>query len=165
MKRIVLLLVLALAAVYGIARFNLGEAGAMRFMAKMESLMGDGNGAGVCDMFHDDLEVRVVDHSGEETREVVGGKTEFCELTKAAAAGLRELPHSMNVTYTDVSAAQSLTNPWTSQVRYDEHRALTIQGANITLRTVSNDEITLVQTLDGVKLRKVKSEIFKADAA
>jgi hypothetical protein len=164
MKRIVVLLVLALVGVYGTGRFNLGESGAMRFMAKMESLMREGSGADVCDMFHDDLEVEVIDHSGDETREVAGGKTEFCELTKATAAGLRQLPHSMNVNYTEVTAKQSLTSPWTSRVTYDEHRTLTIQGANISLRTVSNDEITLVQTLEGVKLRKVKSEIFKADA-
>jgi hypothetical protein len=164
MKGIIVLLVLALAAVFGIGRFNLGESGAMRFMSKMESLMGAGDGAGVCDLFHDDLEVEVIDHSGEETREVAGGKTEFCELTKATAAGLRELPHSMNVNYTDVTASQSLTSPWTSQVSYDEHRTLTIQGANISLHTISNDEITLVQTFDGVKLLKVKSEVFKADA-
>jgi hypothetical protein len=163
-KRIIVLLGLALAVLIGIGRFNLGESGAMRFMAKMEALMGEGNGAAVCDMFHDDLEVEVIDHSGRETREVVGGKTEFCELTQATAAGLRELPHSMNVNYTEVTASQSLTSPWTSQVSYDEHRTLTIQGANTTLRTVSNDEITLVQTLDGVKLLKVKSEVFKADA-
>jgi hypothetical protein len=164
MKRIIVLLVTGLIAVYGIGRFNLGESGAMRFIAKMESLMGEGYGAEVCDMFHDDLEVEVIDHSGDETREVIGGKSDFCALARETAAGLRMLPHSMSVNYTDVTATQSLTSPWTSAVSYDEHRTLTIQGANISLRTVSNDEITLVQTLKGVKLRKVKSEIFKADA-
>ena len=59
------------------------------------------------------------------------------------------LPHSMSVNYTDVTAKQGLASPWTSEVSYDEHRTLTIQGANVSLRTVSNDEITLVQTLDG----------------
>jgi hypothetical protein len=29
---------------------------------------------------------------------------------------------------------------------------------------VSNDEITLVQTFTGVKLLKLKSQVFKADA-
>jgi hypothetical protein len=164
MKRIIVLLVSGLAAVYGIGRFNLGESGAMRFMAKMESLMDEGDGAAVCDMFHDDLEVEVIDHSGDEAREVIGGKVDFCAITRESAAGLRLLPHSMNVNYTSVSATQSLMSPWTSHVSYDEHRTLTIQGANISLRTVSNDEVTLIQTLKGVKLRKVKSEIFKADA-
>ena len=34
----------------------------------------------------------------------------------------------------------------------------------ITLRTVSNDEITLIHTFRGVKLRKLKSDTYKADA-
>ncbi len=29
---------------------------------------------------------------------------------------------------------------------------------------MSDDEITLVQTFSGVKLRKLKSEVYKADA-
>ena len=164
MKRVIVLLTIGLIAVYGIGRYNLGESGAMRFMADMESHMGAGNGAAVCDMFHDDLEVEVIDHSGEQLQETNGGKKEFCALTRETAAGLRMLPHSMSVNYTDVTAKQGLASPWTSEVSYDEHRTLTIQGANVSLRTVSNDEITLVQTLTGVKLRKVKSEVYKADA-
>jgi hypothetical protein len=164
MKRIIVLLTITLIGVYAIGRYNLGESGAMRFMAEMESNMGAGNGADVCDMFHDELEVEVIDHSGDEVREMSGGKEEFCALTRETAAGLRMLPHAMHVNYTDVTATLSLTSPWTSEVSYDEHRTLTIQGANVSLRTVSNDEITLVQTLKGVKLRKVKSEVFKADA-
>jgi hypothetical protein len=164
MKRILVLVTFAVLGVYGLGRYNLGESGAMRFMAQMESHMGAGSGADVCDMFHEDLEVEVIDHSGDETREMSGGKQEFCALTRETAAGLRVLPHSMQVNYTDVAAKQSLMSPWRSEVTYDEHRTLTIQGANVSLRTVSNDEITLVQTLEGVKLRKVKSEVFKADA-
>ena len=74
------------------------------------------------------------------------------------------LPHSMRVEYTDVEVRQTLTHPWTSEVTYSEHRALSIFGANVVLRTVSNDEITLVNTFSGVKLRKVTSQLFKADA-
>ena len=38
MKQVVVALIPALIAVYGVGRFNPGEAGAMRFMTKMESL-------------------------------------------------------------------------------------------------------------------------------
>ena len=93
-----------------------------------------------------------------------GGKEEFCALTRETAAGLHLLPHSMNVNYTDVNATQNWLHPWTSEVSYHENRSLTIRGANVTLRTVSDDEITLVQTFSGVKLRKLKSEVYKADA-
>ena len=59
--------------------------------------------------------------------------------------------------------SMQLSKPWTSEVSYAEHRTLSIQGANVSLQTVSDDEITLVQTFSGVKLRKVKSEVYKAD--
>ena len=150
-------------AIFGIGRFNLGESGAMRFLTKMESLVSEGNSDEVCAMFHDDLEVDIADHSGEATHNVHAGKQEFCELTRKMVAGLQLLPHSMNVEYTDVTSKQKLTNPWTGHVSYSEHRTLSIPGANVTMQTVSEDQITLVQTFSGVKLRKVKSQVFKAE--
>ncbi len=163
MKKLLALLIVALVAVYGVGRFNLGETGAMRFLAQMESLMSEGKSDEVCAMFHEDLEVDITDHSGESTQTVNGGKAEFCELTRTSIAGLQMLPHSMNVEYTDVDAKQELGKPWSGDVRYSEHRTLRIPGANVTLQTVSEDQITLVQTFSGVKLRKVKSQVFKAE--
>jgi hypothetical protein len=164
MKKFMLLLVLAVLSVYGIGRIKLGESGAMRFLAEMDSLMTQGNGEEVCKMFHDDLEVEILDHSGESLEKVNGGKKEFCELTVATAASLNLLPHSMNVDFTDVEAKQSWLHPWTSEISYLENRSLSIRGTNVTLRTASNDEITLVHTFSGVKLLKLKSEVYKADA-
>jgi hypothetical protein len=164
MKKLVVLLILALIGVYGVGRFNLGEAGAMRFMTNMEMLMSEGKTEEVCAMFHDDLEVDISDHSGESTHTVNGGKKEFCDLTTQVVAGLQMLPHSSNVEYTDIAAKQDLTKPWTGEVSYSEHRTFSIQGAGASILTVSEDEITLVQTFSGVKLRKLKSEVFKAEA-
>ena len=164
MKKIVIFLIVAGIAAYGIGRFNLGETGAIRFLSQMESLMNEGDASKVCAMFHEDLEVEIADHSGEALHQVSGGKKELCELTRATIAGLQMLPHEMQVKYTGVNATRKLSSPWTSELSYAEHRTLTVPGANITLHTVSNDQITLVQTLSGVKLRKLKSEVFKTDA-
>jgi hypothetical protein len=164
MKKIVVLVIVTLLAAYGIGRFNLGETGGIRFLSQMESLVNEGDASKVCAMFQEDLEVEIADHSGEALRQVSGGKKEMCELTRATIAGLQMLPHDMQVEYTGVNAKWKLTSPWTSELSYAEHRTLTVPGANITLHTVSNDQITLVQTLSGVKLRKLKSEVFKTDA-
>jgi hypothetical protein len=163
MKKLIVLLTFSVVAVFGLGRFNLGETGAMRFLAKMEALMNEGKSDEVCAMFHDDLEVDIADHSGESTQSVTGGKADFCELTRKTVAGLQLLPHSMNVEFTDVQSKQQLTNPWTGAVSYSEHRTFTIPGANVSLNTVSEDEITLVQTFSGVKLRKLKSQVFRAE--
>ena len=108
MKKFLLLLVLVLVGVYGVGRIKLGEAGAMRFLAQMESLMTEGKGEEVCEMFHDDLEVEISDHSGDSVQETSGGKEEFCELTVTTAAGLNLVPHSSNVNFTEVESKQSL---------------------------------------------------------
>jgi hypothetical protein len=136
----------------------------MRFLAEMDSLMTEGDGQEVCTMFHDDLEVEILDHSGESLEHVSGGKEEFCDLTVATAASLNVQPHSMSVTFTEVEARQDWLHPWTSEVSYVENRTLSIRGTGVTLRTASNDAITLVHTFSGVKLRKIKSEVYKADA-
>ena len=45
---------------------------------------------------------------------------------------------------------------------YLEVRELTVRGANVSLRTVSEDTLTLVQTLSGVKLRKLSADVSPA---
>ena len=163
MKKLFTLAVLGAIGAVVVGRFNLGETGAMRFMMNMEALMDEGKADEVCALFHDDLVVDIADHSGESTETVSGGKEELCELTRVTVAGLQLLPHSMNVKFTDVESTYEFSKPWSGELRYSEHRTLSIPGANISLKTVSEDEITLVQTFSGVKLLRVKSEIFKAE--
>jgi len=163
MKKLVFLLIFSAVAAFGIARFNLGESGARRFLTQMESLMDEGRAEEVCDMFHEDLAAEIADHSGAATHNLRAGKQQLCELTRTTVAGLQQLPHSMEVEYSDFKAKQQLSKPWTSEVTYSEHRTLSILGANASLHTVSEDEITLVQTITGVKLRKLKSQVFKSE--
>ena len=164
MKKVLFLLVLVVAGIYGVGRIKLGEAGAMRFLAEMDSMMTSGKGEEICEMFHEDLEIEISDRTGESPLRLNGGKKEFCEITVDASASLNVLPHSMTVNFTEVEAKHDWLHPWTSEVSYLENRSLSIRGSNVTIRTVSDDEITLVQTLSGVKLRKLKSEVYKAEA-
>jgi hypothetical protein len=164
MKKILLLLVLVVLGIYGVGRLKLGEAGAMRFLAEMDSMMSNGKGQEICEMFHEDLEIDISDQTGESPLQLSGGKQEFCEMTVVASASLNVLPHSMTVDFTEVETKQDWLHPWTGEVSYLENRSLSIHGSNVTIRTVSDDQITLVHTFSGVKLRKLKSEIYKADA-
>jgi hypothetical protein len=164
MKKVLFLLVLVVLGIYGVGRLKLGEAGAMRFLAEMDSMMSNGKGQEICEMFHEDLEIDISDQTGESPLHVSGGKQKFCEMTVVASASLNVLPHSMTVDFTDVETKQDWLHPWTSEVSYLENRSLSIHGSNVTIRTVSDDEITLVHTFSGVKLRKLKSEVYKADA-
>ena len=164
MKKIIYLLLFAIIGVYGLGRVKLGESGALTFVTDMEMLMNNGKADEVCAMFHEDLEVEISDESGDSPEHVSGGKEEFCELTRVTVAGLRLLPHQMNVSYTEVNAKHDWLHPWTSEVSYLENRTFSVPGANISMSTVSEDQITLVHTFSGVKLRKLKSDVYKAGA-
>ena len=161
MKKILLLAALALAGVFITGRITLGEAGAMRFVMQMETLMREGKADEVCAMFHDDLEVNIVDHSTEDGT-LEGGKEDLCEHTRMAVAALQLVPHTMDVDFENVDVEREWLHPWTSTVFYLEVRQLTVRGANVSLRTVSEDTLTLVQTLSGVKLRKLAADVSLA---
>ncbi len=61
----------------------------------------------------------------------------------------------MNVSFEDVSVKRDWLHPWTSEVSYTEHRTLSIPSIQQNFHTISEDEIVLVQTFSGVKLRKL----------
>ena len=62
----------------------------------------------------------------------------------------------MNVDYTDVNAKRDWLHPWTGEISYLENRSFSILGANVTLRTVSHDEITLRSHLLGRETAQVE---------
>ena len=160
MKRIAVFALLAVIGIFATGRVTLGEAGAMRFVLEMDSLMNEGKADEVCAMFHDDLEVEIEDHTSEATESVDGGKQELCERTRDAVESLKLLPHTMRVEFNDVTVKRDWLQPWTSEISYTEDRTLTIRGANVRISTTSHDVITLVQTFSGVKLRKLKAEAY-----
>jgi hypothetical protein len=163
MKRILLIVVLAVIVVYAVGRVRLGESGALRFVMNMESLMNDGKADEVCEMFHDDLEVDITDNTGGDAKNLTAGKQAFCQQTRDTVAGLRLLPHSMNVSFEAVSVKRDWLHPWTSEVSYTEDRTLSIPSIQQNFHTTSEDTLVLVHTFSGVKLRKLRSEAFLAD--
>jgi hypothetical protein len=160
MKKIIVFGLLAVIGIYVTGRITLGEAGAMRFVLDMDSLMNEGRADEVCAMFHDDLEVKIEDHTSEAVEHVDGGKEELCDRTHDAVEALKMLPHTMRVEFNDVTVKRDWLHPWTSEISYTEDRTLTIRGANARISTTSEDVITLVQTFSGVKLRKLKAETY-----
>jgi hypothetical protein len=163
MKKLIGLFVVVVLAVYGIGLVRLGEFGAMRFVGEWETLGMDGKADEVCALLHEDLEVDVLDHTLESEVHLTGGRQEFCEFTRASIAGLQKIPHSMHVQRDEVVVKRDWLHPWTSEVSYNESRSMTLQGLNLTLNTVSEDSVTLVQTFSGVKVRRIKAEVWKED--
>jgi len=161
MKRALVFATLVLAGIYLAGRLTLGEAGAVRFVMKMDSLMGEGKAAQVCDMFHDDLEFSIADHTSAGAATTFdGGKQDLCDKTHEQVDALSKVPHTMRVDFDDVTVKRSWLHPWTSEISYSEDRTLAIRGANVSFSTTSDDTITLVQTFSGVKLLKLEAEAY-----
>lgn len=163
MKRIFVLALLALVGVFVTGRITLGEAGAVRFVTAMGQNTSKGDADAICDALHDDLQFQLVDRSADTTKESSGGKQEMCQLARSNIAVLSQVPNDMHVNITNVTVQRDWMHPWTSHVSYTEDLDITIRGANVTMKTTSEDKITLVQTLTGVKLLKLDSEIWAAE--
>ena len=161
MKKFIVFTLLAVIGLYLKGRISLGESGAMRFVTDMESLMNEGKADEVCDMFHDDLEFSIADHTAMgRASEFEGGKEELCDKTREQIDALGKVPHTMHVNFNDVTVTRSWLHPWTSEITYSEDRTFTIRGANVRFNTTSDDTITLVQTFSGVKLLKLDAEAW-----
>ncbi len=161
MKRTLVFAVLVLVGAYLTGRVSLGEAGAMRFVMKMDALMGEGKADEVCQMFHDELEFSIADHTSQGAASTfAGGKQDLCDKTHEQVDALSKVPHTMRVDFDDITVSRSWLHPWTSEISYSEQRTLAIRGANVSLNTTSEDTITLVQTLSGVKLLKLSAEAY-----
>ena len=162
MKPLILLVIVALAAVYSYGALTLSENSANRFLDDLETLSLQGKSAEYCDRLHADLRVSVRDHSATPPADFDGGRDEFCAYVSQAAKGVGLLGISSSVTRNDFEVTHSWLHPWTARVRYHEDRVTTMTKVNATLHTRSEDALTLVQTLDGVKLHDLDSKVSLA---
>jgi hypothetical protein len=162
MKTLIALLAVALAATYLYGVSTLSESGANRFLDELESLSLQGKSAQYCDRLHDDLRVSIRDHSAVPPADFDGGRAEFCAYVSQAAKGVDLLGISSRVTRNDFTVTRDWLNPWTAHVSYNEDRVTTMTKVNATLHTRSEDSLTLVQTLGGVKLLQLESSVARA---
>lgn len=162
-KLVALLLLLALAAVYACGSFYLSPSGATRFLDELEGLSLQGKSAEYCDRLHADLRVSIRDHSADPPADFDGGRAEFCAFVAKAARGVGLLGISSRVTRNDFTVTRNWLHPWTAHVRYHENRITTMSKVHATLHTRSDDALTLVQTLDGVKLKSLESRVSRVN--
>jgi len=163
MRRILWLLALALVGIYGSGYFSHGEGGVNRFLAEVEELYMNGDADGLCALMHDEIEVNLEDNTADQPMRVKGGKEEFCAFTRKTAPAMKHVATSMNVTRDDFTVHREWLHPWTADVTYTERRSISIQGLGIQINTVSEDELTLVKTWAGVKIRRLESAAWRND--
>jgi hypothetical protein len=162
MKKIFALVAIVLAAAYAYGIATLSDARASRFLDELESLSIQGKSAEYCDRLHADLRVSIRDHSASPHADFDGGRAEFCAYVSKAAKGMDLLGVSTQVTRNDFTVTRSFLHPWTARVSYHEDRTTTMSKIHATAHTRSDDSLTLVQTLGGIRLLYLDSRITPA---
>ena len=162
MKKIVLFLLLVVGAIYGFGFVTLSERGANRFLDELESLSLTGKGQEYCARLHEDLKVSIRDHSADPPADFDGNRDDFCAYVTYAMNSVEILGISTQVTRENFTVTRDWLHPWTAQFRYHEVRTTTLSKAATTLHTVGDDELTLVQTFDGLKLLTLQSKVERA---
>jgi len=163
MKKILLIVALVLGGIYGTGYVSLSEGGANRFLNKMEALTMEGDAKRICDLFADDLQVKLNDHTagGGKRGKFSGGKQEFCDYYKLTAPAMSMLQASTTVQRQDFVVKRDVwLHPWTANVTFTELRSMRFQAAGVSMDTESDDQMVLVRTLGGVKIKRLESEIW-----
>jgi hypothetical protein len=163
MKKMLALVALAALAVYGVPFFTLTESGARHFLDELESLSMEGKSPEYCARLHPDLTVSINDRSADPPAVFDGNEQDFCDYVSTAAKGMKLLGISMDVKRNDFKVTRSWLHPWTAQVSYQEDRTTTMSKLHVALHTQSEDELTLVQTFKGVKLRALKTKAWAVE--
>jgi hypothetical protein len=152
MKKLITLALVIVAGVYLAGWLKLSMSGSARFIDTLDELLIQGKSDELCDRMHADLRVSVEDRTGPQPVEIVGGKDEYCDYVSMAAKGMGLLGVSMHTVRHDYTVERSWRHPWTAHVRYHEERTTTMSLVNQTVRSESDDHLTLVYTFAGVKL-------------
>jgi hypothetical protein len=155
MKKTILLILVALGAFYGHARLAFAEPRVMRWLMEHDAKVMSGDASG-CDDYADDVRVSLSVPGQQGPAHVEGGKGEMCEYKEQAAAAMKLMRASTNTQVDQVEIARS-GFPWTTaRVTYSQTVRMQIPGVpGITVE--SDDEVVLVRTLSGIKIKSVES--------
>ena len=148
-----------LAGTYAHGAWFLSESRANAFLDELEALSLQGKSPEYCARLHANLKVSIRDHSADPPADFDGGSDDFCGYVSDAARSIGLLGISTHVTRENFTVTRAALHPWTAHVSYHEVRTTTMSKVEVTLHTVSDDSLTLVQTFDGVKLLSLRSQV------
>jgi hypothetical protein len=155
MKKLLTLIIIVAAAVYGLGYAKLSEGSAAKLLADMDHLTVTGKGEEVCDLAHDELEMTMNDETGDESAEhISGGREEFCDVVKAASQPLAAMNVNLNSNRDDFTVTRDWKHPWTADYSFHESTTLNIPQVGGRVSTEADVKMQLVFTFKGVKIRK-----------
>lgn len=155
MKKAILLILLALGAFYGHARLTFAEPRVMSWLMEHDSKVMSGDASG-CDDYADDVRVSLSAQGRRGPSHVEGGKSEMCEYEEQSAAAMKLMRASTNSQYDQVEIVRH-GFPWTTaRVTYSQTVRMQIPGLP-GFSVESEDELVLVRTLSGIKIKSLES--------
>ncbi len=110
--------------------------------------------ASACDFYDDEVLVDIIQDTRRGRWEIEGGKDELCDFLRKTAAGFVLVDANVSTNFSDISL-QRKGFPWMeATLRYTEH--MTVQSDRLPeMVFTSEDELVLVRTLTGVKVRAI----------
>lgn len=163
MAKLFWIAIFVLAGIYGVGYASLNEGAATDFLNDMEIMTTKGDAQGLCDLFADDMQVAILDHTSGKDQTVKGGKDVACQQIAATAPAMAMLQATSEVQREKLKVERSLLKPWTAEISYTEKRHTNLQRAGVQIDTESDDKLTLIRTLRGVKITRLESEAWIAD--
>lgn len=163
MKKLLVIILVGAAVVYGVGRFTLSEQSAEEFLVAMDVALLAGDSQEVCDRLHEDAEYSVTTQAGGPVPEE-GGREEFCDYLGKAAAMLTMMKGRADITVSrdGFTVQRDWKHPWTAHYTFNENTSIRNTSDGATLNVDSEQSMTLVMTLTGLKLRKAVSTVISA---
>jgi hypothetical protein len=160
MKKLIGLIVVVAAAIYGVGYFMLSEDSAKKTLDEMDAMLIDGKGEELCDYLHDDVQIAVTSDMGGQTSSINGGKKEFCDYLKQAGGAMAVMKGQMDIKVerTNFKTERDWLHPWTATYTYDESTSISIPASGQSMSNQSKGTTTLVMTLKGVKVLNASSQ-------
>lgn len=163
MKKLVVVVIVALVAVYAMGRWSLSESGVAGFLAQWEEQTTRGDALAMCATFTDDARVSITDHTMERVFSLEGGKAEVCGYLERVLPLASRALTSMQVTRDEFVIRHRAWHWWTADVSYAEHRRALLVGG-VEVKTQGDDHLVLVKTLSGLRVQRLEAETWKEGA-
>lgn len=159
MKKILIVAIVALAGIYITGYVAFSETSVNRYLDKMEAMTFRGEGEALCELFDENFSAVLIDHLSGRGAEQKMNKEEMCKISVAAHLMYSALQVSSNVQRKEFAIKRDWLHPWTADVSYVELRSLSSPRGPLP-STESEDELVLVKTFSGTKIKRIKSEVW-----
>lgn len=160
MKKLFGLLVLvAIACFYAHGRFVFSKAAIQQLAVEHDQLANSAQAENACERFTKDVVVEIEIHNAEGPQKIEGGYEEMCDLIRRNGVMFQNLPLRYSNEFSGFVVTRGAF-PWLdADASFDTHARLDGLPGMSVMKIEGHEEISLVRSFDGVKIRKLVGTI------